>query len=78
MKFEHSCHVVSYSATFSYNYEMQLSKYNNETTSYNHEMKLIRFHIFTKEFIALLKNKILPSIVVEDKKHSVGAKSFPA
>ena len=65
MKLEHSCHVVSYSATISYNYEMDLSKYNNETTSYNYEMKLIRFHIIMKEFIALLKNKILPELVIK-------------
>ena len=60
MKLQHSGHVVFYSKTISYNYEMKLSIYNNETTSYNYEMKLIRVHIFMKEFIALLKNKILP------------------
>ena len=46
MKLQHSGHVVFYSKTISYNYEMKLRKYNNETTSYNYEMKLIRVHIF--------------------------------
>ena len=61
MKLEYSWQSVFYSETFSYNYEMKFSRYKNETTSYNYEMKLFRFHIFMKEFIALLKNKILPT-----------------
>ena len=61
MKLEHSWHSVFYSKNISYKYEMKLSRYNNETTSYIYEMKLIRFHIFMKEFIALLKNEILPN-----------------
>ena len=56
MNLEHSWHSVFYSETISYKYEMKLSRYNDETTSYNYEMKLVRFHIFMKEFIALLKN----------------------
>ena len=63
MNLKHSWHSVFYSETLSYKYEMKLSKYNNETTSYNYEMKLITFHIFMKEFIALLKNEILPNVV---------------
>ena len=39
---------------------MKWIRHNNETTSYNYKMKLIRFHYFMKEFIALLKNEILP------------------
>ena len=61
MKLEHSWHSVYYSETISYNYEMKWIRYNKETTSCNYEMKFIRFHIFMKEFIALLKNKILPT-----------------
>ena len=61
MNLQHSWHVVFYSETISYNYEMKLNKYNNEITSYNYEMKLIRFYICMMELIALLKNKILPN-----------------
>ena len=57
MKLQRRWHALFYSETISYNYELKLRKYNNETTSYNCEMVLIRFHIFKKEFIALLKNK---------------------
>ena len=49
-----------YCLTTIINYEMKWIRHNNETTSYNYEMKFIRFHIFMKEFIALLKNEILP------------------
>ena len=60
MKLEHSWNAVFYSETIPYTCELKLSKYNNETTSYNYDLILIRFHIFMKEFIALLKNEILP------------------
>ena len=63
MKVEHSRHSVYYSETISYNYEMKWIRYNKKTTSYNYEMKFIRFYIFMKEFIALLKNEILPSLL---------------
>ena len=60
MKLEHGFHSVYYSKTISYKYEIKWIRHNNETTSYNYEIKFIRFHICKKEFIALLKNKILP------------------
>ena len=59
MKLEQSWHSMYHSKTISYNYEMKWIRYNNETTPYNYEMKVIRFHIFMKEFIALLTSKIL-------------------
>ena len=60
MKLEHTWHTVYYSETISYKYERKQIRYNNETTSWKYEMKFIRFYICMKEFIALLKNKILP------------------
>ena len=39
---------------------MKWIRHNNKITSRNYEMKFIRFHIVMKEFIALLKNEILP------------------
>ena len=68
MKLEHSWHLMYYSKTISYNYEMKWIRHNNETTSYNYEIKLIRFHIFMKKFIALLKNEILPPAPALQKK----------
>ena len=70
MKVEHSRHSVYYSETISYNYEMKWIRYNKKTTSYNYEMKFIRFYIFMKEFIALLKNEILPSLLKNAASHS--------
>ena len=61
MKLTHSWHSVYYSETISYSYEMKWIGHNSETTSYKYEMKLITFQICMKEFIALLKNKILQS-----------------
>ena len=40
---------------------MKLSRYNNEAISYNYKKKSIIHNIFMKEFIFLLKNKILPT-----------------
>ena len=42
------------------------SVYYNETISYNYEIKLSIYHIFMKELIVLLKNEILPNIVLSD------------
>ena len=64
MKLEHSCYSVYYSETVSYNFEMKWIRNCNETTSYNYEIKFIRFHSFMKEFIALMKNEILPIIAL--------------
>ena len=62
MKLEHSWHLVYNSETISYKYEMKWIRHKNETTSYNYEIKFIRFPIRMKKFIAILKNKNLPSL----------------
>ena len=43
---------------------MKWIRHYNETTLHNYEMKFIRFPIFMKEFMALLKNEILPRELV--------------
>ena len=75
-KLEHIWHSVYYSDIISYNREMKWIRYNKETTSYNYEMKFHRFHILMKEFIALLKNEILPMhTVIMFSVHRVTLKS---